>query len=360
MFCTNCGALIGDGNKFCSNCGFNLVENSKSTSDDDELKGGTYVVNSNVNGMSFSESISICLSKYIVFEGRASRSEFWWFILFGTLISWGALLIDQSKITNLIVNLALLLPTLSVGSRRLHDINKSGYFQLIAFTGIGLIFLVIWFSAKGDKGKNTFDANLTDEEKKLFAEQKNKGFDYTYLILFSSLASFLFVVIFVLYHNKFSGRVSASQKTDFEIIKKNNLFASKPKIQQEKLDRWNVGIFYKYYDDGSCVSSIEERCVSSSEYKELCSVAKGMTVRSLKLRAVNANFEEKSLLGGGQLERVRIFQGQTYSGKEKCFAVVTMSGMVNGTSTRKDIEGTVTSFIKNEEGNILVSHYNNY
>ena len=75
--------------------------------------------------MTFSQAIAACLSNYVSFSGRASRPEFWWFFLFQALASLAASLIGDWL--NGVVALALLLPGLAVGTRRLHDIGKTGW-----------------------------------------------------------------------------------------------------------------------------------------------------------------------------------------------------------------------------------------
>ena len=97
--------------------------------------------------MDFKQSVIRCLrDKYVGFDGRAGRPEFWWFALF-TLLVGIVFSILGLDIIGMLVNLALLLPSLSVGARRLHDIGKSGWFQLlwlIPFIGwaIMIYFLV--------------------------------------------------------------------------------------------------------------------------------------------------------------------------------------------------------------------------
>lgn len=93
--------------------------------------------------MNFGQAISSCLRNYATFSGRASRSEFWWFSLFQLLIM-AAMSMISEKLTGL-VNLALLLPSLAVGARRLHDIGKSGWWQLLMISGIGLLVLIYWW-----------------------------------------------------------------------------------------------------------------------------------------------------------------------------------------------------------------------
>ncbi|MCJ7800157.1 MAG: DUF805 domain-containing protein [Polaromonas sp.] len=93
--------------------------------------------------MNFGQAISSCLRNYATFSGRASRSELWWFFLFQILVSIAASTVSQQL--GSLVNLALLLPALAVGTRRLHDIGKSGWWQLLTLTGIGLLLLIYWW-----------------------------------------------------------------------------------------------------------------------------------------------------------------------------------------------------------------------
>ena len=114
--------------------------------------------------MDFATSIKTCFSKYAVFSGRASRSEYWWFALFGFIGGIVTLVIDVMILgyssesygpTNIIFSVVTFLPYLSVGARRLHDINKSGWWQLITLTVIGIILLIIWWATVGESKKNS-------------------------------------------------------------------------------------------------------------------------------------------------------------------------------------------------------------
>ena len=113
--------------------------------------------------MNFQTSIKTCFRKYAVFSGRASRSEFWFFALFefiGTLI---ASVIDAMILgypfesygpVYIVFEIVLLIPSIAVGARRLHDINKSGWWQLLILTLIGIILLIIWWATVGKNKKN--------------------------------------------------------------------------------------------------------------------------------------------------------------------------------------------------------------
>lgn len=93
--------------------------------------------------MTFGESIKTCFSKYAEFSGRADRSEYWWFELFLVLLIVGAGIVNET-LSNL-VSLAVLLPSLAVGARRLHDIDKSGWWQLLYLVPvIGWLIVIYW------------------------------------------------------------------------------------------------------------------------------------------------------------------------------------------------------------------------
>jgi len=108
------------------------------------------------NTMTFGKAISTCMSKFFNFNGRASRSEYWWFYLFTLLLSWGAMLVDRTQVLSTLLNLVFLFPVLSAGARRLHDTNRSGWWQLVMLTIIGIIPLIIWLATKGGEQENQY------------------------------------------------------------------------------------------------------------------------------------------------------------------------------------------------------------
>ena len=108
--------------------------------------------------MNFQDAIKTCLSNYAVFEGRASRSEYWWFILF-TLLVGGALSVVSEKL-NIIFEIAVFLPSIAAATRRLHDTNRSGWMQLIALIPVlGFIILIV-FLAQDTVVENNQHVNL--------------------------------------------------------------------------------------------------------------------------------------------------------------------------------------------------------
>ena len=108
--------------------------------------------------LSFVESVEICLKKYSDFSGTASRNEYWWFFLFSSLLVLVAAIADailfgtgdSIRIIGSLVYLGLLLPGLAVGTRRLHAINKSGWWQLLwlgSLLLIPMIYLIVLMSS---------------------------------------------------------------------------------------------------------------------------------------------------------------------------------------------------------------------
>lgn len=113
--------------------------------------------------MSFFEAVASCFSKYAQFKGRASRAEYWWFFLFLLLstIFLNQLVMSffgqQAAVTvSSLYYLAVLLPSLSVGARRLHDMNHTAWWLLLTPTIIGAFVLMVWFMFAGTPGANRF------------------------------------------------------------------------------------------------------------------------------------------------------------------------------------------------------------
>ena len=110
--------------------------------------------------MDFGHAIKTCFSKYADFTGRASRPEYWWFFLFSVIVYFVTTFADGViglPILNLIAMLALLLPSLAVGARRLHDMDYSGWWLLLALVPVlGSIALIVWFCMPGMPGINRF------------------------------------------------------------------------------------------------------------------------------------------------------------------------------------------------------------
>lgn len=93
--------------------------------------------------MDFVSAVKSCLGQYAGFSGRASRSEFWWFFLFQIIVMVVASFLGD--VVSGIASIALLLPAFAVGARRLHDIGRTGWWQLLVLTGIGVLILIFWW-----------------------------------------------------------------------------------------------------------------------------------------------------------------------------------------------------------------------
>ena len=104
--------------------------------------------------MDFVQAIKSCLGQYATFSGRASRSEYWWFFLFQVLVMVATGMLGD--VINGLASLALLLPALAVGTRRLHDIGRTGWWQLLLLTGIGFFVLVYWWVQPTDGASNRY------------------------------------------------------------------------------------------------------------------------------------------------------------------------------------------------------------
>ena len=119
--------------------------------------------------MNFFDAIKVCFVKYTNFSDRASRSEYWLFTLFLTILGlvvgfiesamgvpWDDVLAPGSTVLTIVT----FVPALAVTVRRLHDLNKSGWWLLLYFTIIGIFFpLLYWFCKKGDEEENRFGPN---------------------------------------------------------------------------------------------------------------------------------------------------------------------------------------------------------
>jgi uncharacterized membrane protein YhaH (DUF805 family) len=107
------------------------------------------------------------LRKYAVFEGRSSRSEYWYFILFNVLISFSLGFIDQMTGTfvadsgygllSAVYTLAVIIPGIAVSVRRLHDTDRSGFWFLITLIPLlGLIVFFYFAATDSDHGVNKY------------------------------------------------------------------------------------------------------------------------------------------------------------------------------------------------------------
>ncbi len=117
--------------------------------------------------MSLGQAVSSVFSKYATFSGRARRSEYWYWILFLVVVSLVAAGLDnvfKLQISNLpygwiylVVSLALIIPTIAVTFRRLHDTDRSGWWWALTLVcGIGGIIVLVFCLIDGTPGPNKY------------------------------------------------------------------------------------------------------------------------------------------------------------------------------------------------------------
>ena len=116
--------------------------------------------------VSFTQSWVLFFRNYAKFSGRSSRSAYWFWTLWTAIYAFFVMLLSafsgDSSTLNLVnvVNLAILLPSYALAARRLHDVGRSGWWQLIAITIVGLIPLFLWFVTEGDSETNKYGDNV--------------------------------------------------------------------------------------------------------------------------------------------------------------------------------------------------------
>jgi len=135
MNCPACGSENPEDAQFCGGCGASLSASTVS---------GTGTASSELPKVSFPKAIKLGFKNYFKFSGRATRAEFWWWALLVTL---GGLI----PFLGWILRIALLIPSISVTARRLHDVGKSGWRQLWTLLALSpWVFIVLVALVVGD------------------------------------------------------------------------------------------------------------------------------------------------------------------------------------------------------------------
>lgn len=150
--CVSCGVSVGKGNSYCADCGAQLEPHATVCGNCNKtLKPVDMTKQGGVD--SFGGAICSCWTKYVTFEGRANRSEYWYWVLFTSIIGW-------IPFIGYIASLVFMLPSLAVAVRRLHDIGKSGWWYLFVLIPIvGWILLIVWFCTASQEGENKYGPN---------------------------------------------------------------------------------------------------------------------------------------------------------------------------------------------------------
>lgn len=171
MYCRKCGAFLPDGWNYCTRCGEKATEGeSGGEKQQSEYTGGANGGGSNapVKFYTFQEAIVSYFTNYCKFDGRATRAEYWWIVLFNAciltainLLALNPFMILASIVLNWAYFAAVLLPTLGLIWRRLHDIGKSGvYFLFILIPLAGAIILIVFYCIASD-GDNMYGKRKT-------------------------------------------------------------------------------------------------------------------------------------------------------------------------------------------------------
>ena len=109
--------------------------------------------------MTFGNAVRSVFNQYAGFTGRARRSEYWFFVLFTFLVYLAASVVDAVlgiPLFTLVVGLGLLVPTLAVSVRRLHDTGRSGWWMLLSLVPFGGIVLIVFDCLDSEPGPNRF------------------------------------------------------------------------------------------------------------------------------------------------------------------------------------------------------------
>ena len=169
--CPECNDIRSSLDRYCR-CGYDRGPGKRTTSTTSTTNN--YGGQSKYIALEFGEAVRICFKKYADINGRGSRSEYWWMVVFGMLL--GVLLQifdliffgefgENTGPFSLLGILALTIPGFTMYVRRLHDTNRSGWNQLWALTIIGMIPLMIWICTEGDDGKNKYGKNPLNKRK---------------------------------------------------------------------------------------------------------------------------------------------------------------------------------------------------
>lgn len=113
--------------------------------------------------MNFQDAIVSGFKNYTNFSTRATRSEFWFWTLFCFLATLSAAILDGMIFAydnisplHMLFDLVVLIPSLAVGARRLHDIDRTGWWQAIGISVIGIFVLIYFYVQPSQAGRNRF------------------------------------------------------------------------------------------------------------------------------------------------------------------------------------------------------------
>ena len=165
QYCGSCGETLIERASFCRSCGASL---------NDSKYGGVGAVSSELPMVSFIDALKLGFRNYVKFSGRSTPAELWWWVLFCflNLFPFRMLIavlegsgfyfpaVSLLDFLNQIIFYGSIIPSLAVGSRRLHDINKSSWWLLLVFVPVvGWVVLIVWCATAGDRVANKYGPN---------------------------------------------------------------------------------------------------------------------------------------------------------------------------------------------------------
>ena len=166
--CIKCGKKFEEGTKFCPDDGGKVTPKYLHSSGKDVFSYicDKKIFDKKIEDTNFKWYFEV-LKKYAVFTGRAGRKEYWYFVLFNLIIFVVLAVLDvlfrSPGILKLAYNLAVLIPGIAVGVRRLHDTDRSGWWLLLGLIPIiGAIVLIIFFAQDGNPRDNQYGPNPKD------------------------------------------------------------------------------------------------------------------------------------------------------------------------------------------------------
>jgi len=158
MNCPTCGKDNPEDARFCGFCGISMIMSTAS---------GIGTAAPELQKVSFPQAVKLGFKNYSKFSGRATRAEYWWWVLFTVIAGIVLAVVDtvtgtmgmfgDSGLLGVLFQLATLVPSIALGARRLHDINRTGWWLLLWFVlVIGWIVLIVWAIKRGDECPNKY------------------------------------------------------------------------------------------------------------------------------------------------------------------------------------------------------------
>ena len=143
------------------------------------------------------------------------------------------------------------------------------------------------------------------------------------------------------------------QKTELTSTNRNDTNSKPPQPKKISVKSEMItGFEYTYFNDGSCSESQNKKCLSPQKYKKMCLESEGLTKMAGGMLTTFDNVGSRLFHNGGDVDNMRVYWSDSLN---NCRATITVSGIFKGTSFRRRFEGGVTSFIINNQHQLLAS-----